>query len=406
MRVLCLALLVLLAPATGAQSTTTKFGIWPDSADLVSRSGVPGTSPGDLLIEVRGLSFAAPGQTGADFAGVGDVGRGRGRVRGFGVIVQDQDCRTPEVFDLVIVREDPSAPRQPAAPPAGNPNGPEVLFRSPPIQTRPGCPAFAFAYQVTFATPADVLPERATFFYGCGLSANPLWTADGLAVHMASLNGVGVPFPNLGDNPRDGQRSLHWARDVTNGSVAQSLLERTHAMFLLLDRPVLNPGADIDPAAQLAIPPNYPPANPNFGMAGHYPDSSGVGNAARVGRYGPSGAPGGTYLGRAGVGDGLAFRIDTSASRGPILTQILWATGFAPPATIPGIGGRLYLDPHTLGAVPGGQSNGPAGTTVINLLTPGGFTAGAAGVRVYWQAAVWDQALATIVFSNGTSTSF
>ena len=67
---------------------------------------------------------------------------------------------------------------------------------------------------------------------------------------------------------------------------------------------MLNPGAAISTPARVG-------PDPCFGVAGHYPDSCGTGNSSRVALYGSSG-----YPGRAGVGDGIAYRLRSAADVG------------------------------------------------------------------------------------------
>jgi hypothetical protein len=352
----CLSLSVALAMAAGtlsAQATTTNvFGISPNSTDATSRSGVGGPSLGDVLIEVRGVSWENPlnanGNTGADYIGVGDLGNtpsvpatGNGRCNGFQVVLQDQNAATVENFDFCIVQEAP-LPNigNPAAPPIGNPNGPEVILRTASLQSPPGTGTLAWIITATLTTPADLIPSglvsatsgggNSSWYYGCGLSGNPAWSTDGLSIHMSSYYGLGAPFPNAGDNPRDGVVSVQQARDVTNGTVvAKSATPRTKEIFILTEGTIFNHGAAVAAAAQIG-------PDPTFGAAGSYPDACGSA-ISRVASF-----P--TYPGRAGVGDGYAIRIRSAGDIG-VPVQLGLAAGFpGGVGTISGFNGlQIYL---------------------------------------------------------------
>lgn len=438
----CLSLIAALTVVAGtlsAQATTTPtniFGISPNSTDATSRSGVGGASTGDVLIEVRSLSFENPingnGATGADFIGIGDMGNtpppnnwpltnptiplGDGRVNGFQVVIQDQNASTTEPFDFCIVTEaSGTAIGNPAAPPAGNAFGPEVILRTAPLTTPMG-PATVQAWTITatLQTPADVIPSGLTsatsggfnssWYYGVGLSANALWTTDGASIHMSSFNSLGgAPFPNAGDNPRDGVVSLQQARDVTNGTIAgKSTDARTQEIYILTEAPILNHGAVIDAAAQVG-------PDPNFGAAGNYPDPCGQGNTGRITGYPP-------YPGRAGVGDGFAFRLRAIADVGT--AAVLGLGGGVPgsPGSISGFSGAQVYLPFFDGAFvltftsvffPVGviPANGE-----LNLTLQGPSAAQPLCTTVATPARMSGQAVllnpAALRFSNGTSTSF
>ena len=199
---------------------------------------------------------------------VGDQGnsahgtQGDGRCNGFMAVIQDADASTTEDFDFCIVAESalPGALGNPAAPPAGNSFGPEVILRTASLTTPPGSGTLAWIFTATLASPADLVPDgiteattgagNSTWYYGVGLRPNALWTLDGLSVQLSSFDGLGPPFPNAGDNPADGIVSMQQARDVTNGAtVGKSTTARTQEIHMLTEAPVLNPGADIGAAA-------------------------------------------------------------------------------------------------------------------------------------------------------------
>ena len=141
----CLSLIAasLVAGAVSAQATTTnQFEIYPHSTDFLSRAGgVPGTSAGQYLLEMRGTShaggaFPATPAFGQDtVAGFGDTnnfsvamgGSGMGRVNQFNSVFVDGNGSTTECYDYVIVAE--GAPLTPGVPPAA--------------PTRPGHPTAA-----------------------------------------------------------------------------------------------------------------------------------------------------------------------------------------------------------------------------------------------------------------------
>jgi hypothetical protein len=347
------------AGALSAQATTTNiFHIQPGSDDATTRSGVPGPSVGDVLVEVRGVSYENPanlnGATGADYVSVGDLGNtppvpstGDGRVNGFDVVIQDQNSSTTEFFDFCLVTEASAAGAlgNPAPPPAGNAFGPEVILRTATLPTPPrgtGGLTLAWIITATLGTPANVIPSglreltagrgNASWYYGVGLQPNPAWTTDGASIHMASFDGLGLPFPNLGDNPRDGVVSMAQSRDVTNGVVlAKSTTSRTMLISILTEASLFQHGANIAVPAQIG-------PNPNFAVAGSYPDSCGSGNTGRILAFPP-------YPGRAGVGDGYGFRVRSGANIGVPVTLGLGAGVPGAPGSISGFSGlQVYLN--------------------------------------------------------------
>jgi hypothetical protein len=389
----CLPLIAasLLAGAVSAQATTTNiFDVYPGSTDAVTRSGLAGASVGDVLVEIRGRSFhiLAPGGNNTDcFGSVGDInnfstglgGSGFGRADGFGATVQDQNGSTSELFDFCIVSESGTSPRTPAVPPAGNPIGPEVLLRTTSLTIPTSGSQFPAGWivNVTLATPADVIPIMGTWYLGAGLGTNALWAADGLAVQMASFNGLGAGFPNQGDNPKDplGPSSLAWIRDVGAGTVATSASPRTLNLRLRTQAPTLMWGAAITPSGILA----GPAPNPCFGVAGLFPDVCGIGNASRVAAYG---GPPTNYIGRNGIGDGLALRMRAFQAIGfggfHLLTGFLSIPGVPLYLNNPGFKGSISIDLTVVIPLPATAIE-PSGQRVQPLFPAGGALCSFAG---------------------------
>lgn len=348
----CLSLIAasLMASALSAQSTTTnQFEVYPHSSDFFSRAGgVPGTSVGDYLLEMRGTSHAGGGfpatpAFGQDtIGGFGDInnfsvamgGTGAGRVNEFVTIFSDGNGSTSEGYNFVVVSEDTTTARTPAAPPLGNPAGPEVLLRSTTVPLPApllGLP-YIWTASVTLATPVDVIPLNATWYWGAGFSSNPAFFNDGITIESASFYGLGSPTVNGGDPVRDDETVAGgsmgsglfggsyteptWSRDVTLGTVAQhtqtpgSSIARVPHMWVFSEGQHIQWAANLTPSGVLN---NGAAPNPTFGYTGFHPDLSGSGTAGsvavdnRVVLYGPasptpSAVP---YVGRLDPGNGL-----------------------------------------------------------------------------------------------------
>ena len=406
-------LVLALASAVSAQATTSNtFEIFPGSSDAVSRSGLPGGSLGDVLIEIRGRSFFPFQDT---FGSVGDIntnapglgGTGAGTVSGFRATLQDQNGSTSESFDFCIVIED-SVPGFPAPPQTGNPVGPEVLIRTSALSTPAPLAGTPVAWTITtaLATPAAVIPTKNTWYLGAGLSSNAAWANDGLSVPMASFNGLGAPFPNQGDNPLDngaggGPTTFTFVRDVTNGTRSASPTPRTHDFGLFTPAPVLNWGADV---ASAAILPGAP--NPSFGVAGLYPDVCGVGNVGRTVAY-----PG--YPGRGGVGDALSLRTRAFQGAGSggtyLLTGILSASGTSIYLNNPGFIGSICVDLTVVVPFPMGLGTGgvipPSGELVELIIPSGPALCSFAGSGVFAAQALLTTPTGNY-FSNAAKTNF
>jgi hypothetical protein len=417
----CLPLIAasLLAGAVSAQATTTNiFDVYPGSTDAVTRSGLAGTSVGDVLVEIRGRSFhilAAGGNNTDCFASVGDInnfstthippGSGRGRADGFGATIQDQNGSTSETFDFCIVNENGALPRTPGVPPIGNPVGPEVLLRTTSLTVPTSGSQFPAGWivNVTLATPADVIPIMNTWYLGCSLGVNALWTADGLAIQMASFNGLGAGFPNQGDNPKDplGPSSLAWRRDVTAGTVTTSASPRTLNVRLRTQAPTLMWGANIVASGRLA----GGAPNPCFGVAGLFPDACGVGNASRVAAYG---GPPNNFIGRNGVGDGLALRMRAFQAIGfggfHLLTGFLSIPGIPLYLNNPGFQGSISIDLTVVIPLPAGIIE-PSGQLIQPLFPTGGALCSFAGTGSLAVQTLYTTPTKNI-FSNSVRTHF
>lgn len=392
----CLSLIAatLLVGAVSAQATTTNtFDVYPGSTDAVTRSGLGGTSVGDVLVEIRGRSFhiLAPGGNNTDcFASVGDInnfstthvppGSGRGSADGFGANVQDQNGSTSEVFDFCIVAENGALPRTPGVPPVGNPVGPEVLLRTTSVVIPTSGSQFpaAWVVNVALATPQDVIPIMNTWYLGTGLGTNAASPLDGLAIQMASFNGISATFPNQGDNPKDplGPSSFAWRRDVTAGTVTTSSSPRTLNVRLETRGPTLMWGADITPAGRLDGG-NAP--NPCFGVAGVFPDACGVGNQGRKTIFG---GPPTNFLGRSGLGDGLALRSRAFQAIGfggfHLLTGFISIPGVPLYLNNPGFKGSISID-LTIVIPLAAAPIEPSGSRVQPLFPSGGALCSFAG---------------------------
>lgn len=296
------------------------------------------------MVEIRGLSHNSGGVTTghlAGFAALGDQKGGTqvapvGTTQGFQGFLQDQNGSTSESFDFCIVLEDTVA-GFPAPSPVGNPVGPEVLLRSSSLASPAPLSGTPQAWIVTaeFLTPLDVIPHKATWYLGSGVSSNPAWSNDGASIQMASYGGLGTPFPNFGDNPYDdgstSPTTVAFTRDVTNGTRAASASTRGHHLHMLTAAPLFNWGANIVATAQTG-------PNPNYGVAGMFPDVNGVGNASRIAGYGPpqgyTGRPA-SFQGTTATGDGITVKLESFTNIGETMNLYVNLTGNITAFTLP-----------------------------------------------------------------------
>ena len=135
-------------------------------------------------------------------------------------------------------------------------------------------------------------------------------------------------------------------------------------------------GADITPAGRLdggAAP------NPCFGAAGLFPDACGVGNASRVALYG---GPPTNFLGRSGLGDGLALRSRAFQAIGfggfHLLTGFLSIPGIPLYLNNPGFKGSISIDLTVVIPIPS-LTIEPSGQRVQPLFPSGGSLCSFAG---------------------------
>ena len=357
-----------------------EFGRFPGHQMAASRSGVAGTSTGDLLTQVGGCIGQAAQR---DFEGVGTNNDPSqlGVVTGFRARIQDQDASTQEGFAFVVVANaagNPAQGNQDWLPDNRDPQG--VLLRTstmvPPIGSGPT----AWILTLTLATPAIILPESANFFYGVSLPPNSAWTQDGLSVQMATFQSIG-PFPEHFDQARDGAPNPTWAINRPGANPPVQLTSgggRSHEMYLLTSSPVLQVGASIHPSLAKG------PVNPQFGMAGTYPDVN---------------------RGTTGQGDGLVFRV--RAADQPNTGVYL---GFSGPraATMPFrpgglIAGALLLDVQFF-QLATGITDASGAVTLSPGFTAQGTMGAFAGSRLDMQAIVIR--LPSLHLSNSASVSF
>ena len=132
----------------------------------------------------------------------------------------------------------------------------------------------AWIFTTTLATPADVIPPTGTIYPAIGVTMNANWTNDGLSVHMSAY-----AAGSQGDQPRTAYSfppptidpnapGLAFNLDRTNLNLLSQPRTSMHRIDLLTPGAVLNVGADVDPVFQ----PRSQGINPNFGIAGLYPD--------------------------------------------------------------------------------------------------------------------------------------
>ncbi len=275
-------LLAALALSPRATTQAQELGLYPAATQFTARSALPITSNGDVLVHFRRNLLVGAGNPGV-------------AVQGLRVTLQDQDLSTEDPFGLVVLASDG----------AGMPDtGPgNELLRISDLKLPAGTGLGAAIVSTTFSTPL-ALPDD-DYFVGIGLAPAPLWPVDGASIHGCNYAGTA----NVDDPTVPGLVFTHDAtlRRLVGGQ------RRLHAIHLLTDGVVLLAGADVDPAARRGAP------NPNFGVRGAYPDRS--------------------------AGDGLAVRV-TDATQPDASVVVLGQLGGATlPYRIPGLDGRLFLNP-------------------------------------------------------------
>jgi hypothetical protein len=191
------------------------------------------------------------------------------------------------------------------------------LLRVEGLLTPPGNGQMSWKISVTLATPVDVLPQTATWYFGVGLPANPA-LADGLSIHQA-VYGNAV---TSGDNPRPGAPNITFGIIRSTNNIVQATPPRTHAIGILTEAPVVGLGADI--AANSRRGPN-----PTFGVAGFFPNVD-------------------------GRKDGIVLRLRDQRHAGATAQVLMGFRILQTPIQMPGVYGKLFLDPdymHMIGVV-------------------------------------------------------
>jgi len=324
----CYLPLLTVASLAGAVAAQNQFEVYPEETDAVTRSLINSVE-GDILTKVDGAIFNGVGTT--DSTQLGEV-------KSFFGVLQDFNGSTREFFDVVIRQDDPANPGQP------DPSLGGILLSSNPTPGTLGSQTLAFAATsstmpmvfgavVTLNTPARILPTTATWYFGFNIASNPNWgamtNADGMGVQQASYYGLGSPFPMTHDNPRTGAPPTAYSVDTVNNLVNTDADTTLH-LGIGVTGSVITPGADVIASARAGT------INPNFGVAGQFPDSLGTNGGA-------------SYQQRNGANDGLALRVRDTANAGGMAT--IWAAGgfsTVGPISVSGIQGAVWIDIFTL----------------------------------------------------------
>ncbi len=275
----------------GAQTPTNLFDLYAGTTDFTSR-GILGTNAGEYLLQVRSSHFSGVGH---------DQSGGGTRLSGFHHVLQDQNGATPETYTLLLRADAAGVPDCTAA---------GLLLSVGPFTTAPGgAGAVVFNTTTTLATVSTLLPLCPTFYQGIDLAAAPLWTADGLSVHLTDYF--------LGDNPAPGAPSLSW--NCLNGSPQQPAFFETIRIDIVLQSALLQMG-NVDPTAS---------NRRSFGAGGMFPRC-----------MGPAGPR----------NDGLDCRVRDAANANGIFVLFLGTTNGVgcPGLPLSGLAnGALYLNPTT-----------------------------------------------------------
>jgi hypothetical protein len=299
------------------------------------------------------------------FRGVGDVGGGVSRARGFYHWAGDLDSLTPETYGIVLRTEDPVL------------GGPDVTPAGVIVQVNnlslPIGSGGNTGWIVTdlFATPAT-LPQNASWYQGMFLPANPAWPAsDGHSIWAADTLAAGTPA-TVGENGRLSAPPVTWR--VTASGVA-TRTQWTYIMGTLVENPTLHVGG-IDPLSART----GTLGAPSYGMNGLFPDVSGSPRS-----------------------DGLNLRMqDNQLANG--LAVYAGAFGwFTVPVPI-GYGGDLHLDLTTLVLL--GVAVPTGGAAVLPLAAPGTLSPALIGQSLMFQGLWLDPVTGAGRMANAQTTVF
>jgi len=301
----------LLAPAATAQNQLHHYD---GTTNFTSR----GSAPADSKVLLQRIP--------------GDQACGTAQVSGAFFFIQDQDTATPESYQYQVRRSDSANPGQPDMTPSGLLGSSAVI----PVQF-PGTGIAAMSVTISFK-PAIPVPSGAPgvpggdFYAGIELPAAPLWTSDGISLHMSG--GMGGPItPGEQQNPNApgytgiaGQAGLAWEFNLNPLSGPQgpnTVPNLPNRAWDLRTRFVegVTQGFAWNPAVFTGTgnsTPGDPGLNPNFGYAGIWPDMLRV--------PGP---------------DGFGFRFRLTAPAGSPACLLVGVSAEPAPIAIPGVFGSL-----------------------------------------------------------------
>jgi hypothetical protein len=251
--------------------------------------------------------------------------------------IQDQTGATPESYQYQVRANDSAMPGQPDMSPAGL-LGSSALT---PVQF-PGGGIVALGVTLSFSPPISLPAAGAPgvpagdIYVGLELPAAPLWTSDGISIHMSAGSG-GPTAPGEQQNPNapgytgmPGVAGLAWEYNLNPFSgfpfpmpVANIPNRAWDLRTRYLDG--VTQGFAWNPAVFNGAPnnqPSDPGLNPNFGYAGIWPDMLRV--------PGP---------------DGFGFRVRTTQPPGASAFLLVGISPQPTPLTFFGVSGSLCMMP-------------------------------------------------------------
>lgn len=350
--------LAALSPTAMAQANPyNTFTIYPDqfylppttpSTSWASRL-LLNTNPGEALQEIPGNLIG----------GIGDRGT-TCTFRTAQVAHQDFNAATQETYQFLIRRADAAgAPDNSAA---------GLVMQSTPVMTPMGTGGLAWITTLTFTTDVP-LPCTGTLFLGMRLGAapnpNPNPT-DGHYLHVAHYGTSG----QRGDNPRTGAPGLGWVIDASG--VRRDMTGQVIAIGIGQDTPMLAMGNN-DPGSTRT------PNMISFGAGGLYPLQS---------------------------RDGLNWQVIDKQNPNGNAFLLIGAGMMQAPFTVPGIGGRPYLDITKQIVSAGTMPLDGTGYGMAALVPPGTIPPGLQTFSLTFQALTAGTGLQNVRFSNAWSVSF
>ncbi len=329
MRVPVLGLLLALVPVLSAQV----IEIYPGSTNFTSRGSL-GTGTGELLQGFHASQWRA----------IGSVGVPGAFLRGVRYVLQDQNAAIQDAYEVLV-----RSGTDPAGPATGSRG---VLCSSGVLRLPPAAGPMAWTVTTRFVTPCAI-PSDGFVAAGLSVAANPAWSADGLSVHMATLE------QHVGPHRQDHAWEINGAAGAANHPVPP----RSWRIALLSEGPIVQNGVFVAGTSEFIR-----------GAGGMFP-------------------PFGTH--------GWSTHVDGGLTYGNGIARVFLVPQLLPqPVHAPFILGSIHAGP---GSIPLAtlflDGNGRADLKVADPIRRFGAT-------VWIQAAVIDNSLIRLAVTNANATTF